>query len=155
VKKSLTFIFAQVLALGSLAALAVMIINLISISGIRDHVDHRTSQILVVYSEIPVCFICAFIAQLVYRSSPVFMATVFVLLKICLRILCVPYIAGFTHFWLESGISLIAGLAGAISAYAMLSSKKDKPLHPVWAGITAFSVIIVSWAMTFITMKRF
>jgi len=155
-KKSVTFFFAQVMALGSLSALAVMIINLLSISDIHHYFERRTYQLLVVYSEIPVCFFCAFIAQCIYRTSPVFMATVFVLVKTCARIMCVSYIAYNAHFWMESLISLFAGIAGALSAYAMLSSpNKDKPMHPAWAALVAFSVIIISWAVTLPTTHRF
>lgn len=148
-RKYLTFLFAQTLALVTLSAIAVLTINLMSRSGIHDHLCRKTYMLIVIYSEIPLCFICAFLAGMIYRSNPVFLAVVFVLLKTIARLLCVSYIAYSSHFWLESTISLFAAIAGAYASFSLLpSGHREKPIHPLLAASVALAVSSIAWLLT-------
>ena len=148
-KKALTFVAAQLLALGTFSALAVLIISALSMYGFRDYIGSRAHSATVVYSEIPIAFLCACFAQLVYRVSPMFMATVFVLLKTCVRIACIPYVATNLHFWAETVLSYGAALAGAVAVAGVLSGKERRePMHPAPAYLIAVAASVAAWGIT-------
>lgn len=150
-KKALTFVAAQLLAVGTLSALAVLIISSLSMYGFRDYIGYRDYNVAVVYSEVPLSFLCTCFAQMVYRIRPAFVATVFVLLKTCIRVAYFPYVALHRHFWFETALSYGAALAGAV-AVAMVFTKhgRREPMHPGLAFPLAVVATIVAWGVTWI-----
>jgi hypothetical protein len=149
---ALTFVFSQFMALTTLSATAVLTVNLLSCSCLHDHMLHKTYMLIVIYSEIPLCFFCAFIAEQLFRSSPAFLAIVFVLLKTIGRLMCVSYIAYSSHFWTESAISMLAAIAGSYLAFLNLQpSDRDRPVNPGWALIAGTVIPTFAWLITLST----
>ena len=150
-KKALTFVAAQLLALGTLSALAVLIVTSISLYEIREHVGAHGHNAAVVYSEVPLAFLCACFAQMVYRIRPVFVATVFVLLKTCVRIYCISYVAISRHFWGETILSYGAALIGAAAvARVFAGEERQEPMHPALAFPLALAATIITWGITWL-----
>lgn len=155
VKKALTFVAAQLMALGTFSALAVLIISSLSMYGFRNYIGYRAHNAAVVYSEVPVAFLCACFAQLLYRIRPVLVATVFVLLKTCVRVAFVPYVATSRHFWFESILSYCAALAGAAGVALILEKEgKGEPMHPGGAYALTATALFATWGVTWIVAAR-
>jgi hypothetical protein len=146
VKKTLTFVFAQVLAMGLLAALALLSVNFLSSSGVSEHVTRKFYICMVAYCEVPIAFICAFAAELLFRSKPFFIALVFVVFKTCVHIIYIPYLAMSWNFWIEFILSLASAMAGSFMAFYLLRRiEKKECMHPLWAGAAAVVVPVILW----------
>lgn len=148
-KKHINLVLALILALGTLPAATVLTVNMMSLSNLWECIGNKPYMVMVIYSEAPLCFACAYIAQRISRSNPIFLAVLFVILKTTVRLLYVYFIAYSMHFWAESALSLVFAIGGAYSA--SLVNEKENMNHtvrPVTAIILAVALPVLIWMVT-------
>jgi hypothetical protein len=138
------------MALGIFSALALLITNLLSSSGVARHVSSTVYARLVIYSEVPLALACAFILGLLVRRWPLAIGLTFAGQIFVLRLLFVTSMITLTPFWIESALSLIAAPAGACAAVA-ITRRLDwhEPVHPFWVGLAAVILPCLAWFVTY------
>lgn len=148
-KKYINLVLALILALGTLAATAILTINMLSLSDIREFTGYKPYMLMVIYSEAPLCFVCAYIAQRIFRLNPVFFAMVFVLLKTIIRLITIYFIAYSIHFWVESVLSLVLAILGScIASQVNEKENMSRAIHPALAAGAAIMIPLFSWLVT-------
>jgi len=148
-KKYFNLILALILSLGTLPAITVLTINMMSLSHLQEYIGHKPYMLMVIYSDAPLCFACAYIAQRIFRLPPLFFAVVFVLLKTFFRLLYIYFIAYSLHFWAESTLSLILAIAGARLAFRVNEKENmNKAIQPVIAAISTIATPLLAWLVT-------
>ena len=148
-RKYTNLAMALILSLGTLSAITVLTINLLSLSNLYGLIGHKYYMLTVIYSEVILCFACAYVAQRIFRINPVFFAVVFILLKTIIRLTCFYFISGSIHFWAEATLSLIFSIAGAYLA-SLVNERENmnRPVQPAIAVASAIAIPVFIWLIT-------
>ena len=145
----LTFALAEIGAVGTYFALTIFVTNIIWFIGPKHFPSERIYILATLYAGVPSAFLCGFVGGLLVRSRPVVFGTVFVLVAQLLMILGTSSLMTRFHFWMAALLSVAAASGGAYFGMSIMSRLgKREPLHPVWTGLVALALIVVTWTAT-------
>ncbi|MBI2926110.1 MAG: hypothetical protein HYY24_10435 [Verrucomicrobia bacterium] len=155
-RKVLTFLFAEISAVGTYCGLAVLTTSLIVDSDLLHRgLSKNTFRMVVLYSGLPLVLVCAFLGELLFRRKPVVFGVILVVLKQAAAIATTPTLGNAPHFWIEMGLSLGLAVAGATAACALTAKLgRLEPVHPALAAVTGLCMIGVAWTLTFLEVRR-